>query len=343
MALVLVTGGSGFIGQHLVEALRGRGQRVRVLDVRPPATASSDVDYVHGSVLDGAAVDAAFMGVDQVYHLAGLPGMWVANKQDFHDVNCRGTEVVLATARKRGVSRFLHCSTESILFPYSNLNGCAAEEALQPVEAMPGAYTRSKSLAEHHAAKAAAEGFPLVIGTPTMPIGAADHNLTPPTAMLWYFLQKKVQPHLNFLVNLVDVRDVATGLVLTMERGRIGQRYILGGDCVRLGQILRMMSAMSGRRQLPIAVPGRLAEASATVLEYISDHITRRPPNGTTEGVRIALAASDLSIGKARTELGYSPRPIEPVLRETITHLLARGGRHASGAIEHHALSSRAS
>ncbi|MEK9278149.1 NAD-dependent epimerase/dehydratase family protein [Bradyrhizobium sp. ISRA442] len=343
MALVLVTGGSGFIGQHLVEALRGRGQRVRVLDLRPPATASSDVDYAHGSVLDGAAVDAALTGVDQVYHLAGLPGMWVANKQDFHDVNCRGTEVVLAAARKRGVSRFLHCSTESILFPYSNLNGVAAEEALQPADAMPGAYTRSKSLAEHHAAKAAAEGFPLVIGTPTMPIGAADHNLTPPTAMLWYFLQKKVQPHLNFLVNLVDVRDVATGLVLTMERGRSGQRYILGGDCVRLGQILRMMSAMSGRRQLPIAVPGKLAEASATMLEYISDRITHRPPNGTAEGVRIALAASDLSIGKARTELGYSPRPIEPVLRETITHLLARGGRHASGAIEHHALSSRAS
>ncbi len=269
--------------------------------------------------------------------------MWVANKQDFHEVNCRGTEVVLAAAMKRGVSRFLHCSTESILFPYSNLNGVAAEEALQPADAMPGAYTRSKSLAEHHAAKAAASGFPLVIGTPTMPIGAADHNLTPPTAMLWYFLQKKVQPHLNFLVNLVDVRDVAMGLVLTMERGRIGQRYILGGDCVPLGNILRMMSAMSGRRQYPVVVPGKIAELSAIMLESISDRITHRPPNGTAEGVRIALAASDLSIGKARTELGYAPRPIEPVLRETITHLLARNGQQPSGAIKHHALSSRAS
>jgi dihydroflavonol-4-reductase len=176
-----------------------------------------------------------------------------------------------------------------------------------------------------------------------MPIGAGDHNLTPPTAMLGYFLQKKVQPHLDFLVNLVDVRDVAMGLVLAMERGRAGQRYILGGDCVRLGQILRMMSAMSGRRQFPVVVPGKMAELSGIMLEYFSDRITRRPPNGTAEGVRIALAASDLSIGKARTELGYAPRPIEPVLRETITHLLARGGALASGAIEHHALSSRAS
>jgi dihydroflavonol-4-reductase len=343
MALVLVTGGSGFIGQHLVEALRSRGQRVRVLDLRPPAAAGCEVDYVRGSVLDGDAVAAALHGVDQVYHLAGLPGMWTANKRDFHEVNCRGTEIVLAAARRRGVARFLHCSTESILFRYCELNGVAAEEALQPVAAMPGAYTRSKSLAEHHAAKAASEGFPVVIGTPTMPIGTADHSLTPPTAMLWYFLQKKVQPHIDFPVNLVDVRDVALGLVLTMERGRHGQRYILGGDCVRLGQILRMMSAMSGRRQHPVAVPGRIAELSAIMLEYISDHITRRPPNGTAEGVRIALAASDLSIGKSRIELGYAPRPIEPVLRETITHLLARGGVPASGAIEHHALSSRAS
>jgi dihydroflavonol-4-reductase len=343
MALVLVTGGSGFIGHHLVEALRGRGQRVRVLDVRPPAAPCSDVDYVAGSVLDGAAVDRALVGVDQVYHLAGLPGMWVANKQDFHDVNCRGTEVVLACAERRGVSRFLHCSTESILFPYSRLGAVPAEEALQPADVMPGAYTRSKSLAEHCAAKAAAAGFPLVIGTPTMPIGPVDYNLTPPTAMLWYFLQKKVQPHINFLVNLVDVRDVAIGLVLAMERGRVGQRYILGGDCVGLGQILRMMSIISGRKQYPIAVPGKIAELSAIMLEYISDHVTHRPPNGTAEGVRIALAASDLSIDKARTELGYAPRPIEPVLRETITHLLARGGQQISADIEQHALSSRAS
>ena len=123
MTLVLVTGGSGFIGQHLVEALRSRGQRVRIFDLRPPASAGSDVDYVRGSVLDAAAVESALVGIDHVYHLAALPGMWVPNKRDFHDVNCRGTEVVLAAAQRCGVARFLHCSTESILFPYSDLGG----------------------------------------------------------------------------------------------------------------------------------------------------------------------------------------------------------------------------
>jgi dihydroflavonol-4-reductase len=190
MTCVLVTGGSGFIGQHLVAALQSRGQRVRILDLRPPAATNSDLEFAQGSVLDQASVESALVGIDQVYHLAALPGMWVPNKRDFHDVNCRGTEVVLAAAQRCGVSRFLHCSTESILFPYSDLGGAAAEEALQPADAMPGAYTRSKALAEQHVAKAAATGFPLVIGTPTMPIGPADHNLTPPTAMLWYFLQK---------------------------------------------------------------------------------------------------------------------------------------------------------
>ena len=343
MARNLVTGGSGFIGQHLVAALQARGERVRILDVRPPAALHADVEYIRGSVLNGTVVDWALTGIDRVYHLAGLSGMWAANKRDFHDVNCHGTEIVLAAAQERGVSRFLHCSTESILFPYSELGGISAEEALQPAEVMPGAYTKSKALAEHRAVKAAAAGFPVVIGSPTMPIGPADDNLTPPTAMLRHFLQRRLQPHINFLMNLVDVRDVAEGLVLAMERGRIGQRYILGGENIRLGEVLKLMSAMSGRRQLPIVVPGMVAEVSATFLEFVADHLTHRPPHGTAEGVRIARQASDLSIDKARAELGYAPHPIEPVLRETIRHLLASDIKSATAPLEQSALGSRAS
>src|SRR5215475_6207256 len=131
MTCVLVTGGSGFIGQHLVAALHGRGQRVRIFDLRPPAAMNPDIEFAQGSVLDAAAVESALVGIDHVYHLAALPGMWVPNKRDFHEVNCRGTEVVLAAAQRCGVSRFLHCSTESILFHYSDLGTACAEEALQ--------------------------------------------------------------------------------------------------------------------------------------------------------------------------------------------------------------------
>ena len=323
MTKVLVTGGAGFIGQHLVSALVARGRKVRILDRRPPVCAVSGVEYVSGSVLDSALVDEALRDVDEVYHLAGLPGMWLPEKSDFHAVNFQGTEIVIAAARKRGAARFLHCSTESILFRPASLQDAANEHSLLPPEDMPGLYTRSKMLAEQSAARAAAAGFPLVIGTPTMPIGPHDHNLTPPTAMLRHFLHGRVQIYLDFIVNMVDVRDVAAGLILTMERGQIGHRYILGGESISLKKILKLMATISGRRHLSIPVPGRVAEAAAVMLEFISDHITRRPPSGTAEGVRIALRASELSIEKSRSELGYTPRPIEPTLRETVAYLLS--------------------
>jgi dihydroflavonol-4-reductase len=325
MTRVLVTGGTGFIGQHLVTALAAGGRRVRVLDIRPPICAVPDVEYVVGSVLDPDQVDEALRDVAEVHHLAGLPGMWIPRKNDFYAVNCHGTEVVVTAARKRGIARFLHCSTESILFRPSPLQDAASESSLLPPREMPGLYTRSKMLAEQFAAQAAASGFPLIIGTPTMPIGPHDHNLTPPTAMLRHFLSGRFQLYLDFIVNLVDVRDVAIGLILAMEHGQIGHRYILGGESFSLKKILQLMATISGRRHVSIPVPGRVAEISAAMLEFISDHVTHRPPTGTAEGVRIALRATELSIEKAQRELGYAPRPIEPTLRDTIAYLL--GGR----------------
>jgi dihydroflavonol-4-reductase len=327
MTRVLVTGGTGFIGQHLVSALAAGDRQVRALDLRPPSCAIPNVDYVQGSVLDAGLVNKALADVEEVYHLAGLPGMWIPRKDDFHAVNFQGTEVVITAARKRGVARFVHCSTESILFQSSPLRDGASEQSLLPPQQMPGLYTRSKMLAEQFATQAAASGFPLVIGTPTMPIGPHDHNLTPPTAMLRHFLNARVQMYLDFIVNLVDVRDVAAGLILTMERGQPGQRYILGGESISLKRILQLMAMISGRRHVAIPVPGSVAEMAATMLEFISDHVTHRPPTGTGEGVRIALRSRDLSIEKARRELGYAPRPVEPALRDTIAYLLgAQGG-----------------
>lgn len=321
MTGVLVTGGSGFIGQHLVSALIASGRQTRILDLRPPGPALANAQYVKGSVLDPDLVEQALNDVDEVYHLAGLPGMWVPHKDDFHAVNCRGTEIVIAAARKRGVSRLLHCSTESILFRSSPSDGCPAEDTLPLVDDMPGPYTRSKLLAEQVAAQAAASGFPVVIGSPTMPIGPDDHNLTPTAAMIRHFLRQRFQFYLDFVVNLVDVRDVAAGLILTMERGQIGHRYILGGESIPLEKLLQYVAAVSGRRSLRIPIPGRFAEMTTCVMEFIADHMTHRAPSGTVEGVRIALRSTALSTKTARRELGYAPRPIEPALRETIAHL----------------------
>jgi dihydroflavonol-4-reductase len=321
MTCVLVTGGSGFIGQHLVATLVASGRQTRVLDVRPPGRTVANAQYIKGSVLDRELVDQALDGVDEVYHLAGLPGMWVARKDDFHAVNYRGTEVVISAARKRGIARLLHCSTESILFRSSPAGEAGVEDTLLTADDMPGPYTRSKLLAERLAMEAAASGFPVVIGSPTMPIGPHDHNLTPPTAMLRHFLGKRLQFYLDFVLNLVDVRDVASGLILAMERGKVGNRYILGGESIPLRKLLEHVAAISGRDSLRVPVPGRLAEVTAAILEFMADHVTRTPPSATAEAVRIALRSTALSTERARRELGYAPRPIESALRETIAYL----------------------
>jgi dihydroflavonol-4-reductase len=321
MTRILVTGGSGFIGQHLVSMLAERGHQMRVLDLRPPSRAVANVQYIKGSVLDATLVNQALDDIGEVYHLAGLPGMWLSRKDDFHDVNCRGTQVVIEAARKRGIARLLHCSTESILFR-SSPGETAVEDSLLTAEDMPGPYTRSKLLAEQHAMQAAASGFPVVIGSPTMPIGPHDYNLTPPTAMLRHFLGKRLQFYLDFVLNLVDVRDVAAGLILAMERGQVGHRYILGGESIPLKKLLQYLTAISGRGSLRVRVPGRLAEVTAAGMEFIADHVTRTPPSATAEAVRIALRSEALSIERARRELGYAPRPIEPALRETIANLV---------------------
>jgi dihydroflavonol-4-reductase len=313
----LVTGGSGFIGQHLV-ALLAQDHRVRILDLRPPACAPEGVQYVKGSVLDPATVREALDDVDEVYHLAALPGMWVPCKDDFYAVNSRGTEIMIDAARKRGVARFVHCSTESILFPRSGKEHVVNEEITTTLEEMPGAYTRSKLLAEQSALQAAATGFPVVIANPTMPIGPHHGNLTPPNLMLRHFSGRRFQFYLNFTMNLVDVRDVALGLVLAMRRGQIGHRYVLGGEDIPLGQVLEMMETISGRDALRIPIPAGVAQVTAAVMEFFADHVTHRLPEATVEAVRIALRSKPLSIEKSRLELGYAPRPVEAALREAI-------------------------
>jgi nucleoside-diphosphate-sugar epimerase len=316
----LVTGGSGFIGQHLV-ALLAQDRRVRVLDLRPSACAPEGVQYVKGSVLDPVAVREALDDVDEVFHLAALPGMWIPRKDDFHAVNFRGTQVVIDAARKRGVSRFVHCSTESILFSPTSAEPVVSEKVSTTLDEMPGAYTRSKILAEQTALQAAASGFPVVIANPTMPIGPHHGNLTPPTLMLQHFLGRRIQFYLDFTMNLVDVRDVAAGLVLAMQRGQIGQRYILGGEDISLRQLLDILGSISGREAVRVPIPAGVAQMTAAVMEFFADRVTRQLPAATVEAVRIALRSKALSIEKSRRELGYAPRPIEPALREAIASI----------------------
>jgi dihydroflavonol-4-reductase len=332
MATVLVTGGSGFIGRNVVDALLSRGERVRVLDVAAPDRRDGRLEFARGSISDPAAADAALIGIERVYHLAAIPHLWCVDKRDFDIVNRRGTEVMLAAAAKGGVRRFVHCSTESILLP-KKANGHAIDESAEPLLAdMPGPYTRSKYLAERAALDAARNGMDVVVVNPTVPIGPGDRNMTPPAEMLALFLSGGSPFFLDCVLNLVDVRDVAAGIVLAGDVGRSGQRYVLGGENIALRDLLPRLQELSGKRMPNRAVPVPVAMVTGLLAGWVADRITHKPPVATSEGVALALRSAPFDSGKAKRELGYAPRPVDRALTEAVEAFKrnAGGGRPAN-------------
>jgi dihydroflavonol-4-reductase len=328
MAKVLVTGGCGFVGRHLVEALGARGDQVRVLDVMAPEAGDPAFDYVQGSVADRAACEKALDGVDLVYHIAGIAHLWRRDKDDFDIANRRGTETILAAAAAKGVRRVVHCSTESILLP-KRRNGAQIDESVIPrLEDMPGAYTRSKFLGEQAALKSARNGLNVVVVNPTVPIGDGDRNMTPPAAMFALFLSGKTPFFLDCVLNLVDVRDLADGIIRAGDSGRAGERYILGGENVALRDLLPHLEQLSGRRMPKRAIPAVLALTAGTVSGWIADNVTRTTPTVTREAVLLALRSAPFDSAKAQRELGYAPRPIEQALTEVVEAFNRRGGSH---------------
>src|SRR5262245_47097893 len=171
VTLNLVTGGSGFIGRHLVEQLAARGERVRVLDLRPLELAPAGVEQVAGSITDPATVARAVAGCDRVFHLAANPNLWAPDPKTFEQVNHQGTRRLLDAVQKAGVRRFVYTSTESILKSYrapkTSARALIDETVVQTLDDMPGPYCRSKYLAEEAAREAAADGLPVVIVNPT--------------------------------------------------------------------------------------------------------------------------------------------------------------------------------
>jgi dihydroflavonol-4-reductase len=331
----LVTGGSGFIGRHVVSALHARGVRVRVLDPAPFAGEdAAGVEVISGSILDADRVDAAMANVRRVYHLAGIAKLWSRDRRDFDRINAAGTATVMRAAAVHRVARVVHCSTEAILLPKylpkylpkGGGVGSPIDETVQPdLSDMAGPYTRSKLAAEQAVRAAVGNGLDALIVNPTVPIGPGDRNLTPPAAMLAMFLSGRSPAYLDCMLNLVDVRDVAAGIVLAGERGRTGERYILGGENIALRDLLILLERMTSRAMPKRVVPGWLALATAAVAERAADIVTGRTPAATVEGVRLALRSGPFDSAKARQELGYETRPLADTLADAVAWLRAAG------------------
>ena len=325
MSLALVTGGCGFVGRHLVETLRARGDDVRVLDTASPAgKAPAGVEWRRGSILDTADVASAMQGVDCAYHLAGIAHLWTPDRSAFDRINRKGAEMVVRAARTEGVRRVVHCSTESILLPRRRKDGPIDESAPPALADMAGPYTRSKYLGEQAALAAARNGMDVVVVNPTVPIGAGDRNMTPPAAMLALFLSGGSPFFLDCVLNLVDVRDLAKGIALAGERGRSGERYILGGENVALRKLLPELERLSGRRMPQRAVPRLLALATGSISGFVADHITKTPPVVTLEGVALALRSAPFDSRKAERELGYTAGHIGRALTDAVEEFKRR-------------------
>lgn len=331
MRLSLVTGGSGFIGQHLVQLLYERGERVRIFDQRPPQTGrhtGAAAEFVQGDIADAGAVERAMIGAGRVYHLAANPNLWARDKQAFARVNHQGTLNVLAAATRHRPERVVYTSTESImagLRAQRSLDGLIDESAAPREEDLPGAYCRSKFLAERAALDAARAGLPVVVVNPTLPVGPGDSLLTPPTRMLLDFLNGRAPAFLEAEVNMIDVRDAALGHLLAAERGRPGRRYILGAENITISALLALLEQLSGRAMPRRRIPYWVAYAYAAADQFVSDFLTQRPPRAPLAGVRLVRHPMRFDNRRALAELGLEPRPVRNSLAEALAWFEAQG------------------
>jgi dihydroflavonol-4-reductase len=327
-----VTGGSGFIGANLVHELNARGHRVRVL-LRPGANtrglAGAVYEAVPGDVENAAALREGLQGCDWCFHVAASYHFWLKDYAPMYVTNVEGTRRVLETAAAAGCSRIIHTSTVGCVGLPPAANGCVqpTNEAAPVSEAqMVNHYKVSKWRAEQVALELARKGLPVVIVNPSAPIGPRDVRPTPTGKVIVDFLRGKMPAYLDTGLNWVHVRDVAIGHILAAEKGRVGERYILGhaeGNW-SMKESFSVLEELSGVRGPRMQVPYTVALAAAHVAECIAA-LTGRPPKAPLGGVRMARYKMYFDPSKAIRELGLPQTPPREGLAEAVAWFRQEG------------------
>jgi dihydroflavonol-4-reductase len=317
---LLVTGGAGFIGSHLVRQLVACGESVRILEL--PGVSLDHLpldrlDVVRGDIRDPDLVARAVCGCGTVYHLAANPNLWAQRRGLFRQVNYQGTVNVLDAALAAGVSRILHTSTESILTRARQPGPIAEDQAVSLRDAV-GPYCRSKFLAERYALRLARRGAPVVVVNPTLPVGPGDLGRSPPTQMVLDFCRGRRREYLDAELNLIDVRDVADGMVRALERGRPGRRYLLGHENLSIRAVFGILARLTGLPEPRWRVPYPVALAAAYVSEFVADVATHRCPAATVTGVKLTRRTMHFDPRRSLAELGLRPRPVSEALAEAV-------------------------
>ena len=315
----LVTGATGFVGGAVARALVNSGIDVRVL-----ARAGADlqnlqgltVERVEGDLRDQASLRKALIGCRQLYHVAAHYALWAKDPAIFYDVNVTGTKNLLEAAREVGTERIVYCSTiGAIGLPPGG--GLGTEETPVSLEQMAGHYKRSKYLAEQEVLKLAKAGLPVVIVNPSAPVGAGDVKPTPTGQVIVDFMKGRMPAYIETGMNIVDVDDVAAGHLLAMQKGRIGQRYILGNKNLMLREVFEILSRLTGVKAPTIKLP-RLAIIPLAYLNQWIANLTGQPPRIPLEGVKMAKYKMHYDCSKAIRELGIPHTPPEVALEKAV-------------------------
>src|ERR1700687_1233910 len=314
----LVTGAAGFLGSHLTRQLVARGDSVRALlraSSNNRAIADLPLEYVTGDLRDARSLDRALAGVDRVFHVAADYRLWARRKQDIYDSNVGGTKNLLDAAMRAGVEQLIYTSTVATI---------AVDRPQHPneftdakLEEMVGHYKRSKWLAEKEALSAAKNGLPVIVAMPTTPVGPWDWKPPPPGKIILDFLNGKMPGYVETGLNFIGVEDCAAGHLLIAEKGKVGERYLLGGENLTLKQMLDALSKITGLPAPKLKIPHGLALGVAYASTVFS-RLLGRAPGITIEGVKIAQHMMFVDCTRSQRELGFKSGPVAAALERAV-------------------------
>jgi dihydroflavonol-4-reductase len=320
---VFVTGATGFLGSHVARVLAEQGAELRLL-VRPTSdlrnVADLNADRVQGDLRDPASIEKALSGCEVVFHVAADYRLWVRDPDQMYQSNVEGTRGLLEAARKQKVRRVVYTSSVATMGfrAGSNVNDVADEASPVSLADMIGHYKRSKFMAEQVAVEAAKSGVDVVIVNPSTPIGERDIKPTPTGRIVVDFLRRKFPAYVETGLNLVDATECARGHVQALEKGRSGERYILGGENLTLKQILDRLAAMTGLPSPTVKVPHAVALGGAIFYEMVMGRLLRREPRATIDEVRMSRKMMFVSSAKAQRELGWRVISVDAALRRSV-------------------------
>jgi len=324
---VFVTGATGFLGCHVAHVLASQGADLRLL-----ARASSDLrnlegifgERVTGDLLEPQSYRAALAGCEALFHIAADYRLWIPDPDRMYRANVEGTRSLLKMAREHGVRRVVHTSSVATM-GFKADGEIVDENTPVSLESMIGHYKRSKFLSEQVAFEAAKDGQDVVVVNPTTPVGERDIKPTPSGRIIVDFLKKKFPAYVDTGLNLVDATECARGHVAAFEKGRSGERYILGGENLSLKQILDQLGKLTGLPSPTIKLPYFFALATGVVDELVTGRLLGKEPRATIDAVRMGKKKMWVSSAKAERELGWKIVPVDDALGRAVQWFQANG------------------